>query len=631
MKIDHPGKGLVYRAIVKFTSTIGNIGQSKHAGKMREDILSYASEQGKKLAQERRKYIAEKPRSSEGKPFPETPDREIPIGAGGVALGGFLKNIGMPETPPEGSNHTKSWANTLTSKWSALLKHPRYNRHRKMRYNTVIGLPAGKEWDLLAMGHRPETYLQQIAERTCDLYVKARGWNETDKLGFYSGIHFDKEHVHIHLRIFPMSEQGNFMSVSNDISTNPEKQLRELWIACANQASEEWWRHEMPDQYQMPDVQLARLYNQPDPEILGIGFYLSYNSKQTKFSSEYALKKLDELVQCENMVKEYKASNPPVVTPPNEAKTLRRLSALKAYIDYQNEPDPPGIASVSGSENQKKKLKQGWLFAKTWKELLNDVSKLRDLLEWTKERKTKKDSEIEKKRKGKEGQLLKKLALKEIQGLIHEKVTGRKSEFQKSMMEEQIVQTLLQGKTIAQAIAEIEDTGKEEFQIQLLSLPTSEQEEITKGTAAGRNTAIELAKVVDKTINNGNNPNMDPQARRLAAHCMLEAAQAILEESGDKVPTHFNDLFILRAEQHLLSEESDVAIRIPLSPALEVESYQNYNLQNISEEKIDITPGLIERLPGLGHSPIIGPPIQNMHEINKLDSRTDPEKKNPER
>jgi hypothetical protein len=638
-KFEHPAKKQIYRGVFKQTTTAvarASYTKAGHKAATRGYITRYADEEGKK-EYEKRKLILLKEgieKSDESK-YPKTPDRQtpIPVGKSGCFLGGFLKNQGIPTEPRKGKNFQKNWAGRISERWEELLDHPLHHHTPKHHYNTVISLQKGEEMELIKAGHDPYLFLKEVAERTMNIYAEKRGW-KPDSLGFMGGVHFDKDHIHVHLRMFPNNVDGRPLSLSNDPKNyrDPEKQHRTSWIQASNQAMEEWWRREMPDSKQNPLVQLARKTDMPDPEIPGNLIYLSASRIQ-HYPFDAANEYLDAVANAAKVIG--RIPEKVVIKKPTPLPTIvRRAIALWAYFNPQMEPDLPG---TEASDDTKLKMKRASLFARTWNEIGNGNKKtLLQIIPWLEsrqEKETKKKTRDQKRTQLREARALQTLAQREYTQSIREAVKGEALPIGESSLKEQIQQAARNpDQTIVDLLDQLEGPGAEELKLEISRLPESEFQRIQDNSNIGWTIILASAEKVEEGLQTDKNVGLTSHIRNWVAKCYKETAKALKDEITEEYPTHLSPTTLSKIRE--LCAEEHIRLGEDMLPEFGVElayGYQPFNLsqqvtQEYSQSQIQeileaairipaIKKNFEKETPGLDKGPLLGPAIEKTRRL----------------
>lgn len=486
---------------------------------------------------------------------------------GKLSLGGFMLDTGLDPNPDhapkesspseKGHNLKKDWANKVARRWSALLNHKRYKGRRRDRYNAVITLHPGEERKINEDGWTSSAYLQAVTSRTMELYLEKRGW-KNDRMGWYSGVHLDKDAPHIHLRIFPFTEQGKHLSFSNNVTSyDEEKQHRMLWITCTNQAAEEWWRENMSEKNQRPDVKLARMYGHLDPPHTPVAFYLSDAENLKNWKPDLALATKENMAVTERTVATLQ-QNPEfeAVKPENPTKspgmTLRSLAALKSFTE---EPD---LAGFHGSQYEKEIQARGKKFVDLWKRCTNptETNTIQELVEWARQRASrwKKDNKTtdpeNQEEKSRIAKGIKKTAVRRIARILREKMGLTASEKEPESLNKEVRSKLNTGTPPA----EIPNIAKGEkgFRLRTLiyQLDPRERDEIKNSSQTGRDLLIALSTKVDEDFHKSEGePQADLTLMMHGSRCEAAAAGALASESNasGKTPSHFGEAILAKA------------------------------------------------------------------------------------
>jgi hypothetical protein len=199
------------------------------------------------------------------------------------------------EEVAKGINRQKEWIEKFAQEWDRLLASPLTAKKKAAGIRYAISLDIGANQQLKASYIPASLALRVIWQNTLREYAKAEGFNqENETLGWVAGFHQDKKHLHLHVALFPTTSHGRPLRLS-DKQNSPhltDQHLTRL-VAIANVEAEKFWRKELPNFYQTPAVQLARLQNQIDP-LEGISLekllpiYCANNKKLNQFPAELA-------------------------------------------------------------------------------------------------------------------------------------------------------------------------------------------------------------------------------------------------------------------------------------------------------------------------------------------------------
>ena len=167
----------------------------------------------------------------------------------------------------QGTNRQKEWIQKLAHEWDRLLSSPLTARKRSHGIRYAISLDVQANQQLAASGIPTALALRAILDNTLRAYAQVEGFDQDQEtLGWVAGLHQDKEHLHLHVALFPTTSHGTPLRLSDkQNSANPGDQHLTRLVAIANIEAEKFWRKELPDHTQNPAVQLARLQNQIDP------------------------------------------------------------------------------------------------------------------------------------------------------------------------------------------------------------------------------------------------------------------------------------------------------------------------------------------------------------------------------
>ena len=346
-----------YRILVKQTSRFG---RSSGHGPTTKNVLkdwlrSYVDQRGKEEANAKKRGRNPQGRDAEGRrsfeepqlpslksnnrnPFdrddvvPDTllrqqthtplPPNSLPAN---LWVGGFFSGeYGIARTPDEqnaissatadlaelitlGTNRQKEWVEKVARHWEQLLLSPFSTQKRTEGIRYAISLDIGAKDQLKDAGIPAALALRVIWQDSLETYAKIEGFTKpNEQLGWIAGLHQDKEHLHLHVALFPTTSLGNPLRLSDKPqSADPDDQHITRLVAIANIQAEKFWRSNLPDIYQNPAVQLARLTNQPDPESGPNGIelkhllpiYCSNNKALKHFPFEQAQRAFDALTE----------------------------------------------------------------------------------------------------------------------------------------------------------------------------------------------------------------------------------------------------------------------------------------------------------------------------------------------
>ena len=202
----------------------------------------------------------------------------------------------------QGTNRQKEWIQKLAHEWDRLLSSPLTARKRSHGIRYAISLDVQANQQLAASGIPTALALRAILANTLLAYAQVEGFDQDQEtLGWVAGLHQDKEHLHLHVALFPTTSHGTPLRLSDkQNSANPGDQHLTRLVAIANIEAEKFWRKELPDHTQNPAVQLARLQNQIDPphgvdlESL-LPIYCGHNKTLKLFPADIALTAFNQL------------------------------------------------------------------------------------------------------------------------------------------------------------------------------------------------------------------------------------------------------------------------------------------------------------------------------------------------
>ena len=306
-----------YRILVKQTSRFG---RSSGSGRgpttkniLRDWLRSYVDQRGKEENNSRKRNANAEGRDAEGRrSFQELPsiknNNRDPFARNDVVpesrpanptqqlqqtppptnlwIGGFFSGqYGIARTPDEqtalssaaadlaqlmatGINRQKEWIEKVARHWETLLLSPFSTNKRTEGIRYAVSLDIGAKDQLKEAGVPAALALRVIWQNSLETYAKVEGFTKpNEQLGWIAGLHQDKEHLHLHVALFPTTSTGNPLRLSDKSqSADPNDQHITRLVAIANIQAEKFWREHLPDIYQNPAVQLARLNALPDPE-----------------------------------------------------------------------------------------------------------------------------------------------------------------------------------------------------------------------------------------------------------------------------------------------------------------------------------------------------------------------------
>jgi hypothetical protein len=202
----------------------------------------------------------------------------------------------------QGTNRQKEWIQKLAQHWDELLASPLTARKRSQGIRYAISLDTHANQQLAAAGIPTALALRAIVENTLRHYAAVEGFDHNhETLGWVAGLHQDKEHLHLHVALFPTTSHGTPLRLSDKQSSaqTSDQHLTRL-VAIANVETEKFWRKHLPDHSQNPAVQLARLTNQIDP-VEGVDLeallpiYCAHNRKLKHFPPQIATNAFNQL------------------------------------------------------------------------------------------------------------------------------------------------------------------------------------------------------------------------------------------------------------------------------------------------------------------------------------------------
>jgi hypothetical protein len=318
-----------YRFLFKKTSVFPRSTSTYKTTKALEKyIATYQDEVGKEADNLRKG----KPTSYEGKP--EDSRGEEPTEwknprthrTGVLWAGGFFQNRRSPGKKEP--RKQKAWIQNMAQEWGMALRTMSKRKNDGSRMALTISPKTVQE--MTHCGIAPDIAAQEILQDGLDLYARRHGW-KMESLGWLAGFHHDRDHLHMHVLLFPTTKEGHPLRLSNGNEKDGEVQddLTDL-TGAINVAAEMFYQRYLPYQVQAPEVQLAWWKNTPAP-MPGIEDYRIENPLPMKYMAdqekeEIRKKRLEAITrkkQAEESLKIEKLKNPE-----REKDLLRGISPI---------------------------------------------------------------------------------------------------------------------------------------------------------------------------------------------------------------------------------------------------------------------------------------------------------------
>lgn len=195
-----------------------------------------------------------------GSPYDELEDKKIPLEShivshgeyprGQLYLGGFLgkkmrkskKSTSSPLIEPRRTG----WIRKIGDMWTYFLTKRLRGRKPKdntpVRHNFSVSLDPKLVKNLFSSGVPAQPFLEQVVKDTWNQYLIEQGW-KGDDIGYLYGFHLDTANLHIQMMVFPWTEKGNRLRVSNRAKGKDGKiynhltRLSEIATECADKLS----------------------------------------------------------------------------------------------------------------------------------------------------------------------------------------------------------------------------------------------------------------------------------------------------------------------------------------------------------------------------------------------------------
>jgi len=141
---------------------------------------------------------------------------------GKLFLGGFLKKRmrkerGTADSPIKEPKR-RGWITRVGDIWSYFmskrLKGKKPSKNTPVRHNFSVSLAPELVSNLYASGVPAHPFLDRVVRDTWDQYLKEQGWSG-DEVGYLYGFHLDTKNIHIQMMVFPWTEFGNRLRLSN--------------------------------------------------------------------------------------------------------------------------------------------------------------------------------------------------------------------------------------------------------------------------------------------------------------------------------------------------------------------------------------------------------------------------------
>jgi hypothetical protein len=346
-----------YRITVKQTSRLGSGGRGGATKNLLKDWLkTYVDQRGKQEKEARRRALDPlTTRDGEGRllvpellefsrpggvPLTTTANNRIPFSrtdliqeenSANLWAGGFFGGqYGLAWRPEQqsslssassdfcdfaevaqGINRQKEWIAKLAQEWDRLLASPLTKKRKADAIRYAISLDPAASKQLTSTGIPASLALRVILENSLREYAKVEGFNQQhERLGWVAGFHQDKEHLHLHVALFPTTSHGRPLRLSDKQNSahTGDQHLTRL-VAIVNIEAEKFWRKQLPHYHQTPAVQLARLQNHPDPpdgvnleNVLPV--YCANNKKLKLFPAQLAAAAFDQLKEQEQTLRD---------------------------------------------------------------------------------------------------------------------------------------------------------------------------------------------------------------------------------------------------------------------------------------------------------------------------------------
>src|SRR5271165_1224713 len=116
----------------------------------------------------------------------------------------------------KGTNRQKEWIEKLVHQWDQLLASPLTAKKRTQGIRYTISLDIRANQQLATSGIPASLALRTIWQNTLREYAKIEGFDQDQEtLGWVAGLHQDKEHLHLHVALFPTTSHGRPLRLSD--------------------------------------------------------------------------------------------------------------------------------------------------------------------------------------------------------------------------------------------------------------------------------------------------------------------------------------------------------------------------------------------------------------------------------
>jgi hypothetical protein len=260
-----------YRFVFKKTSSLKREAANwKTSKELERYIRGYQDEVGKAEINLKRgrseAYEGPRRRKGDLKEEGKAPSRwKVPTyeGTGVLWTGGIL---GHKKSPGKAEpNKQMGWIRKLVGQWTALLQGKRRRKNDGVKLALSISPETLQE--LTSCGIAADLAAKEILSRGLEIYAGLHGWKKS-QLGWLAGVHHDKDHLHLHILLFPTTQEGNPLRLSNRNHNEGivRDDLTDL-SGAVNVAAEEYYRMHLPTRVQEPEVQLAWWRGEPEATV----------------------------------------------------------------------------------------------------------------------------------------------------------------------------------------------------------------------------------------------------------------------------------------------------------------------------------------------------------------------------
>ena len=246
-------------------------------------ISSYQDEVGKENANKKRgrEPAYEGKHDPTGKKKANTKNWKNPKThvTGVLWAGGFFENKRSPGNKQP--RNQKAWVRDFVHDWSLLLR--KMNKRKNDGNRLTLTLSKQTVQDMNVCGVPADILAQEILQDGMDIYAKRHGWKRKD-LGWLAGFHHDKDHLHLHVLIFPTTKQGVPLKLSNGNEKDGEisNDLTDL-TGAVNVAAEMFYQRYLPYKVQTAEVKLAWWKGTNDAPVPRIEDYRVENPAPMKY------------------------------------------------------------------------------------------------------------------------------------------------------------------------------------------------------------------------------------------------------------------------------------------------------------------------------------------------------------